>query len=150
MDRKYIFWRIIIAVIGFYHIVAGLVLLFSGELALKLVHSFAGMTLTGSPELGIIGEIFGCYLLAFGLMMGIAAWDPIKKRDLLTVGLILFFLRIFQRLFFAQKVMTVFHIPSYKYWTAFVLIAFLGLLVGFFRWIIYRDTYNAPSNTQSG
>jgi hypothetical protein len=124
-----------------YHLVSGLLLLFFGDFAINTLKFLAGVSISGSPELGIVGEILACYLLAFGLMMGIAAWNPIKNRALITVGLVLFALRLFQRIFFADKVMQVMQIPANRYWSAALIVAILAILLSAFRWRLYRDMH---------
>jgi hypothetical protein len=141
MSKTYSGWKVLLWLIAVYHVVSGLLLFFSGELAIRALNSLAGIRITGSPELGIAGEILGCYLLAFGLMMGVAAWNPVKNRAIITVGLVLFALRLFQRLIFAEKVMQVMQIPSAKYWSAAAIVAVLALLMGIFRWQLYRDMH---------
>ena len=141
MRSRYTFWRGILWLVATYHMLVGLLLLFSGELSIKALKTFAGATIEGSPQLGIAGEILGCYILTFALMMGVAAWNPVKNRSLLTIGLTLIVLRIFQRIFFAEKVMQVFQVPPANYWMATAIAAILGLLLGTFRLKIYRDMH---------
>jgi hypothetical protein len=143
MTKTYTGWKVLLGLIAIYHLISGGLLLFSGDLAIQAVKTLAGVNLVGSPELGIIGEIMACYLLAFGLMMGIAAWNPVKNRAIITVGLVLFALRLFQRVFFADKVMQVMQIPSGRYWSAALIVATLALLLGVFRWQLYRDMHGA-------
>jgi len=126
--------------VGLYHIMLGFLLLFSGEMAIKAAKSMAGMTIVASPQFGVIGEILACYFIAFGLMMGLAAWNPIKNRSLITIGLVLFVLRLLQRLVFADKTMEVFQIPSTRYWAAFVIVLIISVILGFFRIMIYKET----------
>lgn len=139
--KKYMGWRVLLWFIAGYHLLSGLLLLFWGDLSINTLKVLAGVTLSGSPELGIVGEIMACYLLAFGLMMGIAAWNPVKNRALITVGLVLFGLRLFQRIFFADKVMQVMQIPASKYWSAALIVAILAILLSAFRWRLYRDMH---------
>lgn len=141
MRSRYTFWQVILWIVATYHMLIGLLLLFSGELSIRALKAFAGATIEGSPQLGIAGEILGCYILTFAVMMGVAAWNPVKNRSLLMIGLILIVLRIFQRTFFAEKVIEVFHVPSANYWMATAVAAILGLLLGVFRLKIYRDMH---------
>lgn len=141
MKKTYTGWRALLWFIATYHLILGLLLLFSGELSIRALKVFAGATIEGSPQLGIVGEILACYLLAFGLMMGIAAWNPVKNRAIITAGLVLIALRLFQRLFFAAKVMQVFQVTATHYWSATAIATILGLLLGMFRWRIYRDMH---------
>jgi hypothetical protein len=141
MEQKYTPGRALAALIGAYHVIVGLVIMFSGQLAIQLAKSIGGMTIIGSPELGIVGEILACYILAFGLMMVLVAWNPVKNRALISVGLVLFVLRVFQRLYFGPKVMAVFQVAPSPYWSEAAVVALLGILLGLFRWQIHRDLH---------
>jgi len=143
MAKTYTGWRILLWFIAGYHVVSGGLLFFSGELTIRTLKALAGVSISGSPELGIAGEILACYLVAFGLMMGIAAWNPIKNRAIITVGLVLFALRLFQRVFFAEKVIQVMQVPLTKYWSAALIVAILAILMGIFRWQLYKDMHGA-------
>jgi len=143
MSKSYTGWRMLLWFIAVYHLLSGALLFFSGELTLRLLKNLAGVSVSGSPELGIAGEILACYLAAFGLMMGIAAWNPVKNRAIVTVGLVLFSLRLFQRVFFAEKVMQVMQIPPSRYWGAALIVAVLAALMGIFRWQLYKDMHGA-------
>jgi hypothetical protein len=125
--------RIFLWVIALYHILLGALLIFSGEMSISAADALYGWQITGSPELGILGEILGCYAIAFGLMMAVAAGDPARFRSLLTVGIVLIALRLVQRLFFAGKVMEVFQVSSGRYWGAFVFVLLLGAILTWVR-----------------
>ena len=132
--------RILLWVIALYHIALGVLLIFSGELSIRAADAFYGWQITGSPELGILGEILGCYAIAFGLMMAIAAGDPVRHRSLLTVGIVLFALRLFQRVYFAGKVMEVFQVSSGRYWGAFLFVLAIAAALCWVRMLVYRET----------
>jgi len=142
MNKKFLPYRMLAGFVGVYHIMLGLLLLFSGEMAINAAKSMAGMTIIGSPQFGVIGEILACYFIAFGLMMGLAAWNPIKNRSLISVGLVLFVLRLLQRLIFAEKTMEVFQMSSARYWSFFVILLAISIILGFFRIMIYKDLKN--------
>jgi len=141
MNKKYLPWRVLVAFIGVYHLMLGLVLLTSGDMAIRLAKEFAGMTITGSPELGIMGEILATYIIAFGLLMAAAAWNPEKNRAAISIGLVLICLRLLQRLVFSGKMMSVFQISSGRYWAAFLTVAMIGAALMIFRIKIYRDMH---------
>ena len=69
MDKSHMAGRLLTGFIGIYHLWAGLMMIFSGELTIRLAKSLSGWTIEGSPAMGIVGEVLGCYLIAFGLMM---------------------------------------------------------------------------------
>ena len=132
--------RIFLWVIALYHILLGALLMYSGDLSIRVADLLYGWKITGSAELGIAGEILGCYAIAFGLMMAIAAGDPVRHRSLLTVGIVLFALRLFQRVFFAGKVMEVFQVSSGRYWGAFLFVLAIAAALCWVRALVHRET----------
>ena len=133
MRGRFIVWRAVLWFVAVYHVVMGVILFVSGELALKVAKFLGGVSISGSPELGILGEILACYLIAFGLMVVLAAWDPVKYRGALTVGLVLFALRSIQRLVFADKVMAVFHVPPASHYAGTAVVIVFAVILGLFR-----------------
>ena len=131
--------RVLLWVIAGYHIVLGVLLIYSGELSIRAADALYGWTIAGSPELGILGEILGCYAIAFGLMMATAAGDPVRHRSLLTVGVVLFALRLLQRVVFAGKVMEVFEVSSGRYWGAFLFVLALAAALTWARLLVQRE-----------
>ena len=131
--------RTLLWVIALYHILLGVLLIYSGELSIRVADLMYGWQITGSPELGILGEILGCYAIAFGLMMAVAAGDPARYRSLLTVGIVLIALRLVQRLIFAGKVMEVFQVSAGRYWGAFLFVLALGAALTWARLLVGRE-----------
>ena len=130
MTSSHPFIRILLWAVAAYHIGMGALLFYSGELSIRAADSFYGWSITGSPDLGIISEILGCYGIAFGLMMIVVASDPVKYRAILSVAIILFALRLLQRAVYAPKVMEVFEVSTGQYWGGFVFVlAFAAVLI---------------------
>lgn len=126
-------WKLLLWSVAIYHAVLGVVMLVSGEQALRLIKLLTGMTLTGSQEMGIVGEILGCYLIAFALIMVAAALDPVKNRTAVSIGVVLCLLRVAQRVIFAEKVMEVFQVPPLRYWLQGGVVLVVGLALGRLR-----------------
>lgn len=139
MQKGYLVGRGVCAFVALYHLLIGALLVLSGEMSIALAARM-GMTIEGSQLLGVIGEILGCYIIAFGFMMAITAWDPIKNRAMLTVGIILVVLRLIQRLVFMEKVIDTFQMTSAAFWRDFIIVAILGLGLLAFRLMILRDS----------
>ncbi len=135
--------RVLSAVVGVYHVVVGILLIASGDLSLRAAKAVAGWSIEGSPAMGIVGEILGCYLVAFGVMMLLAARDPIGGKHLLTVGLLLIALRVGQRLVFSEKVREVFQVPAAQHWGALLLVAAIGVALLVFRLQVERASASA-------
>ena len=139
MQKGYLVGRGVCAFVGLYHLLIGALLMFSGEMSIALAARM-GITIEGSQLLGVIGEILGCYIIAFGFMMAITAWDPIKNRAMLTVGIILVALRLIQRLVFMEKVIDTFQMTIAAFWRDFIIVAILGFGLLAFRLMILRDS----------
>lgn len=143
MNKPYLCGKGVLTIVGSYHVALGLLLMTSGELAIRAARSIGGMTIAGSPELGIVGEVLACYLLAFGAMMLAAAWDPVKNRACISIGVVLFALRALQRAVFAQKTMSVFQMGPGHYWGTLAVVLVLGAALAVLRWRIYQDMQGA-------
>jgi hypothetical protein len=139
MKKSHTAGRVLTAFIGVYHVWAGLTMMMSGETTIRLARSLAGWTIEGSPAMGILGEILGCYLIAFGLMMLTVAVDPVKGKSFITVGLVLIALRLTQRLVFSAKIMEVFQVDAARHWGAFAVVAVVGLGLLIFRLQLARE-----------
>ncbi|MCP4662498.1 MAG: hypothetical protein GY856_44440 [bacterium] len=143
MGKSYLPGKVLLWIVAVYHVGLGLMLIVSGQLTIRVAKLLAGWTIEGSPLLDTVAEMFGCYMLAFGLMMGAAAWNPVKNRAAITIGVILIALRLLQRLFFAAKITEVFQVSGGHHWGFFVLVLVIGVLLALFRLQIYRDMHAA-------
>ncbi len=133
-------WRAIPAFVGVYHLAVGLVLMFSGEAAIKAAKVIGGMTVVGSPEMGVLSEILACYLLAFGVMMLAAAYDPVQNRACLSIGVTLCALCVLWQLGFGGKMMSVFQVDAAHYWRSLAIVTVLGAGLALFRWRVFQAT----------
>jgi hypothetical protein len=150
MDKSYPLGKLLLWTIAIYHAVLGILLFVSGELSIQAAKALMGWTIVGSPTLGIVGEILGCYFIAFGLMMAIAAMNPVSYRAFITAGIVLIVLRLFQRLVFSGKVMEVFEVSTGRYWGAFVFVLLIGAALTLLRVQIQRDLGAAKPAGQTG
>lgn len=122
-----------------YHATIGVLLILSGELTIKFASVALGWTIEGSAELGVAGEILGCFLIAFACMLFVISTDPVKYRALLTVAIVLIVLRVGQRFYFSSKVMEVFQVPETRYWMSTGFVLLLGVLLFLFRQQVGRE-----------
>lgn len=140
MQGRYLGWRAVLWFVAIYHVAMGAIMFISGELTLKIARVLGGVNIQGSPELGVLSEILACYVIAFGLMMALAAWNPLKYRGALTVGLVLFGLRTLQRFIYAEKSMDVFHVPLTSHYAGTVSVIVIAGILGYFRFKIAQET----------
>ena len=127
MNESYLAGRGLLAFMVLYHGLAGVLLIVSGDLSIQFAAAVMGWTIEGSPALGIAGEILGCYLIGFALMLVLAMRDPVRHRGVLLVAVGFIALRVIQRVVFADKVMTVFSVPETRYWISCAFVALLGV-----------------------
>ena len=132
--------KVLLWIISSYHVATGILIIASGDLSLWFARTFYGWTIDGSSELGILAELLGCYAVAFGLMLAVAAKDPVAYRSFLTVGVVLIALRVFQRLVFADKIIGTFQVDPGRHWLATGFILLLGVLLAAFRLQIHRQS----------
>lgn len=139
MNSSHLPIKVLLWVIAIYHISTGILIIASGDLSLRFAKTFYGWTIDGSSELGILAELLGCYAIAFGLMLATAAKDPVRYRSFLTVGVVLIALRVFQRLYFAGKIIDTFGVDPGRHWLATAFIFLLGAALAAFRYQIHRE-----------
>ncbi len=132
--------KILLWIIAVYHVASGILIIASGDLALWFARAYYGWTIDGSTELGILAQLLGCYAIAFGLMLATAARDPVRYRSFLTVGVVLIALRVFQRAYFAGKIIDTFQVSAGRHWLATGFILLLGALLAAFRYQIHRQS----------
>ncbi len=117
-----------------YHFLVGALLIVSGEASIRFASVALGYTIEPDPALGVAGEVLGCYMIAFGLMLALVARDPHRYRSMLLVAAAFVAVRIVQRIVFADKVIEVFAVPEARYWGSCVFVALLGFgLLVFWR-----------------
>lgn len=140
MSNNYLPGKVLLWIMIAHHGIAGVLLIASGDLSLKFVSLAFGWTIEGTPTLGIAGEVLGCYLVAFALMLVVVTRDPEKHRALITVALALIVMRLAQRVYFSEKVMEVFQVPQARYWGSCGFVLLLAILLGLFRMQVGRAT----------
>lgn len=128
LPGKALLWFMIL-----YNATAGILLIASGELAIRFASLILGWTVEGSPALGIAGEILGCQLLAFALMLFVITLDPMRYRVFLNVAIAFVLLRLAQRVYFSDKIIETFHVPEARYWGSCVFVALLAAALFAFR-----------------
>ena len=133
--------RALLWLICIYHVTCGLIpTLFPSHLP-ALAERLAGMKIGAVPECIALAKPFGVYAVAFGIMMGVAAWNPVKNRALITVGVILFALRIAQRLAGMQEAEQVFGVPPARSLITIAIVSCFAVALAWLRFLLYRDMH---------
>lgn len=149
MKKKHLVLRGVVWLVCLYHILLGITL----NCPVKCITWVATNTLcaTKMPDASalFLARMLGTYLIVFGIAMGLAAWNPIKNRALLTIGAILVVLRTLQRLVQVDDLQDAIGISSGGNWTTVVvLLAFAGVLA-FFRYCVYREMHTTEDKTET-
>ena len=139
MEKTYLWQRSVLGLMAAYHLVLGGLMLFSGDLTVKLIKLSMGANIIQAPALGVVSELLACYMLTFGLMIALAAVEPVKYRALISIGIVLIAIRLFQWCFFAEDTMPIFKVAPARFWTGGACLAAFGVCLSIFRWQINRD-----------
>jgi hypothetical protein len=135
--------RVVTWVICVYHVFIGVVLNGPVPWIQWVSTTVLGATRLPDPSALFLARMLGTFALVFGLSMGLAAYDPIKNRALLSLGAILVGLRGVQRLFQAGDLESALGISAGKNWTTVLLILFFAAALGLFRYKVYREMHDA-------
>jgi hypothetical protein len=119
----------LLGVIGVYHVGLGVLPFLPTSFTTRILLALFGMAFEVTPQLHYLGQLFGIYAFAFGLMALVAARDPYRYRSLVTVIVVLYGLRILNRLAFIVAFMPAFRTSAFRGWLEVVLLAAFGLAV---------------------
>jgi len=115
--------------IALYHFLMGLGVLISERAAERLADRVFGIKLVLAPQTSYIVKLLGVYTAIFGVVVGIAAVDPGRHPDLLNVVVLLYALRIANKLAYRKLFNEAFAATQARVWTDLTLLAFFGLSV---------------------
>jgi hypothetical protein len=150
MNNKHTALRGLLWFICIYHVTLGLCANLPPPQVQSVASALLGLHLPDNPALFQLLKPFGVYVTVFGVMMGVAAWNPVKNRALITVGVVLFVLRLLQRLTDLDGVQQNLGITSGRNWATIATVATFTLLLAAFRWKLYREMHaNGPAAAQS-
>lgn len=150
MQNKHTALRGLLWVICVYHVVLGLCANLPPAQVQAAASALLGLQLPQDPTLFQILKPFGVYVMVFGVMMGVTAWNPVKNRALITVGVILFALRLLQRLLNLEGVEQNLGVTSGRNWATIATVGAFALALAVLRWKLYREMHDAgPDNARS-
>ena len=102
----------------------------------KMVLDYDG--LPGAAMLFTV-RLLGVYMIFFGAAMGLAAWNPVKNRAILTVGSIFLVLRALQRMVQAGQLELAFGITAQRNWIFIAMLMGFAMIVMTFRIKLYLE-----------
>lgn len=100
MDTKTKIFRVVAGFVGIYHIVLGAVATFGGSSLVGLVAKLYNISPTLDSQFLYLAKFIAAYGIAFGVMMAMVAYNPQKYYMLAWGAIVLFAVRIFDRLFY--------------------------------------------------
>ncbi len=129
-----------------YHLAVGLLL--SGPqswVEATAARAFGVTRLPGMSSLPV-ARMLGAYMVAFGLMIGLAALDPVRRRGFLTLAAALVLARSVERLATAAQLEELLGIEGSRNWVSIgVLLAFAAALTAI-SWQLRRQA-GPPTST---
>lgn len=139
MKNQYTALRGLLWFVCIYHVAIGVIAFMPIPVVRESAQALLGLTLPETPALYQVVKSLGVYAFAFGVMMGVAAWDPVKNRALITVGVVLFVLRILQRLTNLDELEQSFGVSAARNLGTVGVVAAIGIALGWLRLQVYRD-----------
>jgi hypothetical protein len=125
--------KVLAGFIGIYHILLGLIGSVSGELGAQAARAIFDARVDLTPQFSYLVKYLGAYTIAFGVMMLLVAWNPVKYKLFIYVGILLIAIRITQRLIFASQLESAFGISQGRNLLNTAIIALLALGLYLFR-----------------
>ena len=141
--KKYLFFRGVVWFISIYNVLLGIIF----NCPEGIIVSFTKMVLgyDGMPGTAMMFTIrlLGVYMIFFGAAMGLAAWNPVKNRAVLTVGSIFLVLRALQRVVQASQLELAFGITAQRNWIFIAMLMGFAIVVLTFRIKLYLEMKNS-------
>lgn len=141
MKNKHTALRALLWLICAYHVGFGLLANLPSDVMRRCAIALLGISLPTDAALDYVIKPFGIYAMTFGVMMGVAAWNPAKNRALISVGVVLFALRIVQRLLNMDAMQQAFNITPSRNLATVAVVAVFGLALAWFRFQLYREMH---------
>jgi hypothetical protein len=122
-----------------YHVVLGIVMNCPVGWIEWTVSLLLGATKMPDASALFLARMLGTYVLMIGIAAGLAAWDPIKNRAMLSVLVILTVLRSVQRLLQASDLEVALGVAAKSNWTMVAVSMGFAATLAYFRYRIYMD-----------
>jgi hypothetical protein len=133
MRHNYLFIRSILTWICTGHTLIGLILV-AGKRGFNLATKIYGVRLQPSNQVTVFSRPAGAYMLSLAFLHTLAIRDPERYKGVIDATILLFLIRLFQRLAYPQEVYEAFGIAPKRHWlmtTYFHILAGLLILARF-------------------
>jgi hypothetical protein len=115
------------------HLLLGMAGISSPALAERMANGFYGATVEFTPTVVHLVRILGAYMLAVGILGGVAAINPERHRPVIVAIAVLLAVRVLQRLLHAEEVHATFAISYGRIWFQAV---YFAALAGALLWLV--------------
>ncbi len=134
MNKK-VALQLVLLAICIYHLVLGLAAFLSEDTAKWLAEALFSIKMQPTPQLTYVVKLLGVYVVLFGLMAAVAAYDPQRHPILLDLVIVLYVLRILNKVIFWELFTTAFGAPPARTWIdVALLLAFGGAVAALKPW----------------
>ncbi|MCD4781984.1 MAG: hypothetical protein K8S27_15765 [Candidatus Omnitrophica bacterium] len=140
--NRHLFFRGVVWFICGYNILLGIIFNCPQSVVVgftRIVFQYDG---TPGTALMFTIKLLGAYMIFFGAAMGLAAWNPVKNRAVLTVGSIFLVLRALQRAVQASQLESAFGITAQRNWVFIAMLMGFAIVVLAFRIKLYLEMKN--------
>ena len=139
MENRYPLLRALVWFVCLYHLFLGIMLNCPVDSIDWVASRVLGATKMPDVSALFLARMLGTYLIVFGIGMGLAAWNPVKNRALLSLGAILVVARATQRVFQANDLQQTLGISTGVNWATIVILVMIGVVLVLFRVKLYQD-----------
>ena len=141
MKKRHFLLRIILGLVALAHVLIGLGGVIPAVPVEWLASILYGASLTVTPQIEHIVQMWGAYMLTVGVLAAFAVWQPVKNIFVIYGVSFLLFVRVLQRLFFAGQVESVFVVSPVWYWVQTVVFLAIPLAL-----ILLRPKASEPNS----
>jgi hypothetical protein len=98
-------FRLTTGIAAVYHLLLGAAFLVLPAGAISgMARVFLGVAIEFDAKLSMVGKFASAYILAFGIMLGLLCWKPVKLRALVIPALVLFGIRLANKMVFLTTI----------------------------------------------
>ena len=149
MQKKFLVLRGVVWLVCVYHVLLGVALNSPVSCITWVATHLLGATKMPDASALFLARMLGTYLIVFGIGMGLAAWNPVKNRALLSLGAILVVLRVVQRLVQVGDLQQAIGISTVGNWTTVVVLFAFAAVLAFFRYCVYQQMHKSGAGEEA-
>jgi hypothetical protein len=132
MSKRFALQLVLVA-ICVYHLVLGGCAFLSEDLAVWLADALFSVRVEPTPQVNYLVKLLGIYAILFGLLAATAARAPERHPALLNLVIVLYILRVLNKLVFADLFVRAFNAPPARTWIDIAMLVAFGLAVALLK-----------------